>query len=583
MPQIAEPNNPPFPKNEMIQAISKLLKLGAISPCVEQRGQYISPVFLTPKSSGGYRFILNLKKFNNFVITDHFKMEDIRTASKLVSTGDYMATIDLKEAYFLVPIDQADKKYLRFRLDQLYEFNCLPYGLSSAPYVFTKLLKPLLSLLRNKGHTVVAYLDDLLCIGPDFMSCQDTVVTVVKHLENLGFVVNHEKSNLQPRQLCKFLGFEINTQDMVLQLPTEKINKIIALVKEIKRKRSIPIREFAKFIGTLTASCPAIAYSWIYTKHFEREKYLALQKHNDDYDSRMDLNKYLLEDFDWWENITKRVANPLHRHSFDLEIFTDSSLTGWGAVCDDVVARGHWSAHEKTHHINYLELKAVLLGLKSFCENVCNINVLLRVDNTTAIAYINRMGGIQFPHLNKITREIWQWCEARQIFIFSSYIRSRDNTDADRASRHTNIDTEWDLNTNNFQDIVQKFGQPDIDLFASRLNNKCTKYVSWKRDPGAYEIDAFTINWNRYFFYAFPPFALVLKCLRKIIEEEATGIFIIPNWPNQPWFPLFKSLVHSEVFYMKPNKNLLLSPSREHHPLWRNLTLACAILSGRRT
>lgn len=193
------------------------------------------------------------------------------------------------------------------------------------------------------------------------------------------------------------------------------------------------------------------------------------------------------------------------------------------------------------------------------------------------------MGGIQFPHLNQISREIWQWCESKNIYIFASYIRSRDNIDADRASRHTNIDTEWSLNEGSFQNIVRKFDHPSIDLFASRLNKKCDCYVSWKRDPGAYEIDAFTIKWNKYFFYAFPPFALVLKCLRKIIEDNARGILIVPYWPGQPWYPMFKSLVSSEIIYLQPRKNLLLSPSREHHPLWRNLTLACAILSSKRT
>lgn len=567
----------------MTDSMSKLLKLGAISPCVEHPDQFVSPVFLTPKSNGGFRFILNVKSLNKFVSAPHFKMEDIRTATKLVSDGAYMATIDLKEAYFLVPIHQSHKKYLRFRLDQLYEFNCLPYGLSSAPYVFTKLLKPLLAFLRGQGHTMVAYLDDLLCIGPTSKACKITVNAVVTNLERLGFVINQEKSNMVPKQICKFLGFEINTSSMTLQLPIEKINKILKLLNSIKHKESIIIRDFAKFIGTLTASCPAVAYSWVYTKHFEREKYLALLKSNDNYNCRMSLKKYLQEDFAWWSNIASKAQNKLYKDNYTLEIYTDSSMTGWGAVCDSDMTRGHWSATEMTHHINYLELLAAFLGLKSFCQNYRNINVLLRIDNTTAISYINRMGGIQFPHLNQISREIWQWCESKDIYIFASYIRSRDNTDADRASRHTNIDTEWSLNEASFQNIVQKFDQPNIDLFASRLNYKCDRYVSWKRDPGAYDIDAFTLTWNKYFFYAFPPFALVLKCLRKIIVDDARGILIVPFWPAQPWYPMFKSLASSEIIYFKPHKNLLLSPSREHHPLWRNLTLACAILSSKPT
>lgn len=193
------------------------------------------------------------------------------------------------------------------------------------------------------------------------------------------------------------------------------------------------------------------------------------------------------------------------------------------------------------------------------------------------------MGGIQFPHLNRIAREIWQWCEEKNIFLYASYIKSRDNTDADRASRYFNEDTEWSLNNDSFQKIVHSLGMPELDLFASRLNRKCKNYVSWKRDPEAYEIDAFTINWENYFFYAFPPFSLILKCLRKIVNDKAMGIVIVPYWPGQPWFPLFKSLVTSKIIYFEPDQSLLLSPFREPHPLWPKLTLACAVLSSKPT
>lgn len=423
--QNTEPNNPPFSRREMDLAIAKLIELGAITHCDENiPGQFISPVFLTPKSNGGFRFILNLKTLNKAVYSHHFKMEDIRTAIKLISKGAYMATIDLKEAYFLVPIHPSHRKLLRFRYDHLYEFNCLPNGLSSAPLVFTKLLKPILSLLRSQGHTLVAYLDDILCIGNTLETCKYTVHVLIKNLEKLGFVINCEKSKFAPSQNCKFLGLEINTQAMQLQLPYEKILKVSEMTKNMQSKTYTSIREFAKFIGTLTAACPAVAYGWAHTKLFEREKFLALQQFNENYDSKMTLKSCLLDDFKWWSNIESKAQNNIQKGTYQLEIFTDSSLTGWGAACNNEITRGHWSPEEVQHHINYLELLAAFLGLQSFCKYSHDLNVLLRIDNTTAISYINRMGGIQYLHLNKITRKIWEWCEQRRIFVFASYIKS---------------------------------------------------------------------------------------------------------------------------------------------------------------
>ena len=129
---------------------------------------------------------------------------------------------------------------------------------------------------------------------------------------------------------------------------------------------------------------------------------------------------------------------------------------------------------------------------------------------------------------------------------------------------------------------MNSYGRPEIDLFASRLNAKCDKYVSWKRDPSAFNIDAFTLDWSPYLFYAFPPFSLILKCLRKIINDEATGILVVPYWPSQPWYPLFTALMCTKPMFLKPNRKLLSSPSREPHPLWKTLTLVSCLLSGQR-
>ncbi|CAH2209141.1 jg16987 [Pararge aegeria aegeria] len=172
------------------------------------------------------------------------------------------------------------------------------------------------------------------------------------------------------------------------------------------------------------------------------------------------------------------------------------------------------------YHINYLELLAVFMGLKSFSSQDDNCAILLRVDNTTAISYINCQGGIQFPHLNDLTRCIWQWCEKRNIWMFASYVNTKDNY-ADEESRKINPDIELELSDNAYKIIKKHFGCPDIDLFASRVNAKCDLFVSWKQEPDAYAVDAFTLNWQSKYFFAFPPFSLILKCLRKGIPPPA--------------------------------------------------------------
>lgn len=566
---------------EINKSITDLIHLGAIVPCQHVEGEFISKVFLRPKPNGKFRFILNLKPLNKFIPTKHFKMEDIRTAIKLVDSDYYMGTIDLKESYFLVPICEKHRKYLRFlHLGQLYEFTAMPYGLSTAPGVFTKLLKPVVAHLRSQDFMSTIYLDDCLCIGQTYEECLQNINSTVKLFECLGLIINTEKSNLVPNRQCKFLGFIIDTHNLCLELPTDKKILILQLVTKFTNLKKCTIRDFAKLLGTLVAASPAIPYGMMHTKIMEREKHLALINSNDNYDSSMQLSRKILPDLQWWlQNLNKSSRN-LKDKPLTLEIFSDASLTGWGGYCNGERIGGMWSKSEQNLHINQLELIAAYFVLKSFANHVHNTGILLRIDNTTAIACINKMGSVQFPHLNKISREIWEWCQERNIHIYASYIKSKDNVIADQESRNTNIDTEWELSTLKFNLICIKFGQPNIDLFASRINNKCPKYVSWKRDPYAFNVDAFTLNWSNYFFYAFPPFAIITRCLQKIRNEKAKGILVFPLWPSQPWYPLAKSLMVSEPLIFHPDDNLLQSPFRTKHPLSATLTLAAGLFCG---
>lgn len=570
-------------RQEMLSAITQLQNLGAIRTCSYQRDQFVSRIFLADKSGRRKRFILNLKQLNHYIQAPHFKMEDTRTVTRLFQKDNFAATIDLKDAYYLIPVQEECRKYLRFSFEgKLYEFTCLPNGLASAPYMFTKLLKPVIKFLRSNGIIVVSYLDDFLILGSSEQECHNNVQFVVKLLLSLGFVINDDKSVLVPSKRCKFLGFIFSSLTLTMELPLEKRERILKLINFFVNKRSCKIRKFAQFIGTLTSACPAIKYGWLYTKRLERAKYLALKSNQGNYNSRMLIPNTILQDLHWWLRKITISYNQLQKDNFSLENCTDASLSGWGAYCEGESTRGWWDHSEKDNHINFLELKAILYGLKCFAGKLDNCNILIRTDNTTALAYINRMGSVQHPTLNYLARKIWQWCEVRELWIFASYISSADNWQADIASRILPDETEWSLDFTAFNKIVRLLGLPDIDLFASKDNSKCKRYVSWFKDPGSVAVDAFTLDWGEFFFYAFPPFSLILRALQKIINDKATGILVVPLWKSQPWFPLFTKLAVSEFVTFMPYNKLLFSPySNEDHPLAKNLTLVAARLSGR--
>ena len=82
-----------------------------------------------------------------------------------------------------------------------------------------------------------------------------------------------------------------------------------------------------------------------------------------------------------------------------------------------------------------------------------------------------------------------------------------------------------------------------IDLMSSRTYCQVSKYISWRPDPGAVAIDAFTINWNSLQFWCFPPFSLIPRVIKKIREDQATGLLVVPNWPTQSWYPQVMQLL----------------------------------------
>lgn len=583
--EVEQVNPPILPKfsteefQDISHAVNILLKKKAVVLCKPCKNQFLSSYFLVPKPNNEKRFILNLKKLNVFIDPPHFKLEDRKIVESLMFKDCFMASIDLKDAYFLVPVDKDFRKYLRFEFDEkLYEFTCIPFGLCVAPYLFTKLTKPVVHYLREEGLVLVIYLDDILIISNSYDECIDDIQKTSKFLESLGFILNLEKCSLKPSNRCKFLGFNFNSEQQQVELTQKKREKIIKELLELKENRKPKIRNVAKCLGLLISACPAIKYGVLYTKILERDKYLALDNSKGNFDKCMVLSEEALQDVEWWIRKVEVASNPIRQNRFAVEIFSDASLSGWGISSKGKKSHGWWDTNEKNEHINLLELKAAFYGLKCFAKDLNSVEILLRIDNTTAIAYVNKMGSVKYPKLSKLCKEIWQWCERRNIWIKASYIPSSENTEADCESRKISEDTEWELNDKVFREIIQVFGKFDIDLFASNINFKCKKFISWYPDPEAIGVDAFTYCWEDWYFYAFPPFALIPKVLRKIMVDKAEGVLVVPNWPTQPWFPLFYRLMISKPIYFNNINNLLISPFRKEYPM--NLSLVVGRLYG---
>jgi len=567
--------------------IEKLIGKKVITESVHQEGEVISNVFLRPKKDGiKYRMILNLKPLNRSVEYLHFKMDNFETAKCLMTQNCYMASVDLSDAYFSVPLDVGNRKFVKFEFEGiLYEFHAMPQGLSCAPRIFTKILKPVYAKLREEGHNCMGYIDDSLIIGSSFEECRKSVHRVAQMFRELGFVVNDEKSVFVPVQDLVFLGYKLNSSSMTVSLPQDKIQNIVNMCKYVCDRKCVSLREIAKLVGVMTAYCNAVEFGRLHYRNLEILKSSKLHLHKGNFDQKVELNETAIADCHWWIANAGKTVRRIDHGNPDVVIHTDASSGGaresggWGAIRDKLSAGGRWSYEESQSHINVLELKAVYLGLQSLCSSETGVHILVRSDNTCAISYVNNMGGCRSPECNAIAQSIWSWAIERNIWISASYIPGKENV-ADEKSRVFHDETEWKLNEEVFHSIVDKWGMPVIDMFASRLNYQIDKYVSWGPDPKAFQIDAFSLNWSDLFIYVYPPFSLLPRVLRKIQKDNAKAIVIAPNWKTQPWYTSLMDLLVDSPLVLPGMDRLMYLPyaPQRRHPL--KLRLIACLVSG---
>ena len=181
-----------------------------------------------------------------------------------------------------------------------------------------------------------------------------------------------------------------------------------------------------------------------------------------------------------------------------------------------------------------------------------------------------------------MARDIWFWAIDRGIWLSAAHVPGKDNCIADFKSRNFQDNLEWTLNPVVFSQLSTVFFEPEIDLFATRLNHHVPKYVSWKPDPHAWATDAFTISWDSLQFYAFPPFSLIGRVLAKIQQDEAQGLLVVPFWSTQPWFPQIFNLLVDHTRVLQPQRQQLILQGKVDavHPLYGTLNLLALHLSG---
>ena len=247
----------------------------------------------------------------------------------------------------------------------------------------------------HKGIRIPQYLDDWLVRARSHLVCLQHTQDLVKMCQKLGWLVNLEKSELEPKQVFNFVGYQFDLKSGRVRPTPDQWQNLQEKILKILSLPTCPVQQFISLIGLLTATEKQIHLGRLHMRppqwHLKKN-----WRTTESLEKVIPIPRSLHPHLHWWlEETNVLQGQPLHPIKHALQIFTDASKQGWGAHLNEHTARGSWSLPESKLHINYLELKAVFLALKEFQDLCSGKIVLLATDNTTVVSYINKEGGMR--------------------------------------------------------------------------------------------------------------------------------------------------------------------------------------------
>ncbi|XP_065915901.1 uncharacterized protein [Dysidea avara] len=512
--------------------------------CVREVGTrptICSPLSVVASHSGKHRLVVNLRHLNQFLRKDHFKYEDLRIATLMFEKGDFLMKFDLKSGYHHLDIIEEHQSFLGFAWDlkgvpKYFVFTVLPFGLASACYAFTKLLRPLIAYWRGQGLKVVLYLDDGIVAVKGEDQAKRVSVQIRNDLGEAGFVVNEAKSQWVPVKRLIWLGFEIDLEKGKIVVPESKLENTCDLLQSLVKRPTVPARMLASAIGKLISMSMALGPV---TRLMTRSLYGALNTRRS-WCALLQLPEEAKSEVEFWIGKIKEFngQNLWPKPSAVRVVFSDASDTGFGGYTVEhggLIASGQWTKEEAQQSSTWRELRAVRLVLESFGPKLQNERIRWFTDNQNVVRIVQC--GSKKAALQQEALAIFESSVVARIRLEPEWIPRRENEVADYISRIIDYD-DWSLNPLVFKELDRLWGPHTIDRFADWCNNQVSRFNSRYYCPGTEAIDAFTCDWGQDINWWCPPPFLVPRLLKHASITKAKGTLVIPKWVSAPFWPL---------------------------------------------
>ena len=411
---------------------------------------HVSRFGVIPKKHqpGKWRLILDLSHPPNASVNDGVARElstlryaSVDDAANLVSQlgqGTMMAKIDIAHAYRNVPVHPDDRSLLGMRWkDQLFIDTALPFGLRSAPKIFSAISDTLEWILRRQGMTCcLHYLDDFLTMGvANSPECERNLKLLIEGCARLGIPVAVHKVE-GPTTVLIFLGIEFDTIHMTMRLPAEKLERLKALIRQWLGKKAAKKREILSLIGELAHAAKVVTAGRTFMRRM-----LDVAHSRPRLDHWIRLSQEFRADLSWWDtfivewNGVSLLRSHIHQPPA-VSIFTDAS-GGWGCGATDgeLWFQCAWEEHWQEVNIATKELVPIILAVGTWGRRWAHCHVRFRSDNM-AVVEILKARTSKDATIMHLLRCLHFLCAAFSIRISATHIPGVDNTAADALSRN---------------------------------------------------------------------------------------------------------------------------------------------------
>jgi hypothetical protein len=354
---------------------------------------FYSHVFVVPKPGGKWRPVIDLSSLNTFLLAPKFRMETARAVRASVQPGDFAISVDLTDAYLHVPIHASAKKFLRFAIDDhVYAFRALPFGLNLSPWVFTRLMDAVMLKLRQKCAAEISnYLDDLLMKHQSQQALRVDREVMLETLRTLGWMVNIQKSDLEPSQDFVHLGMRFQTDKNLVSLTERRCGKLWEAVTGLLQKDCFTPRDMHSVLGMCSAAAELIQLGRVQLRSLQWAAADVWSPISGDWDTTIAMSADLRRALSVWLNKEWLLSGvPLRSPPPSMTLCTDASAHGWGAhlLPSFQTLTGTWSVTECTLHINLLEMMAVINAVRGWAETLRGSSLMLMSDNMSVVAYV---------------------------------------------------------------------------------------------------------------------------------------------------------------------------------------------------